>query len=115
MDTPTHDQITSVADAFFNKTKLAEIAVCIAKITKERYEYLQYAVDQYNRFGHLTNDDAKKQGATWFGDCTVTEEFLSAVPKAAYYNIKKFTALREYLMAKQDLISLMQLKKKTGE
>jgi len=107
MDTTTLDQITSAADVFAKKTKLAKEAVQFAKNTKERYEYLQYAVDQYKRFGHLRNDEAAKQGATWFGDFTVTRDIVSAGPRATYYNIEKFTALREYLMAKQDLISLI--------
>jgi hypothetical protein len=109
MDTTKLNQLVSVTDAFAKKTKLAEQAISTAKYHQERYEYLQYAVDQYKKYGHLTCEEGKKRGATWFGDFTVTRDIVDAGPRARYYNINKFTALREYLMSKQDLIDQISI------
>lgn len=107
MKTTIHPQLMILADKFANfteKTKLAEQAIRAAKQTEEQYKYLLYAVDQYSKYGHMTCERAKAAGATWFGDFTCTRELAPAKAAASYYRTKKISALREYIIAKNNLL-----------
>jgi hypothetical protein len=103
--TKTDNELKSLATLFATltkKTQLAKEAVATANHLKERYEQAVQNFAQYAKYAHLTCQEIAKRGGTYFGDDPTRIMSLERQEsRAQYYAIKKYEALRAYVLAKQ--------------
>jgi hypothetical protein len=109
-----HNRLLNIAKAFdkFKETiMIAENAIVDAKLTKNNYENAVYNAKQYQKYGSLTCEEIAKREGTYFGDDPTRIRCLaSRQSEVEYYAIKKHTALKAYVNAKQNVLNILNKK-----